>query len=242
MRVPLWVVFLVGCLITTVYYQIFNDNGWIFTALSCARIPAAIAGYVMYPRLRCLLKWLILASAAFALGDLLAYNYPLFFGMPYPFPSIADVPYLLFYPLFGYGILAQFRKWGVEIRWRPFLPIAFFITAAVTFWIAWESVPITLGLAVSILYPVGDILLIYCVWCMRKVVSCSASVLLIWSVRVLVVADVLYSWVTIHGTYQPPGDLDWLWLVSYALMGAAMLHGSMRELPRGHSNKGKCAT
>lgn len=242
MRSYLWIVFLVGCLVSTVYYEMVDNSGILFTVLSCARVPAAALGYLMYPRLRCLLKWLFLAVSVFAAGDLLAYNWPELFGTAYPFPSIADIPYLIFYPIFGYGILTQLKRWGVSLDFYPLLPVALCIAFVLTFWIAFESIPITLGLVVSALYPIGDILLLYCIWRMREVVSCTASALLMKSIGLLVVADIAYSWVTIHGTYQPPGALDWLWLVSYALMGAATLHPSMGERPQGYCKKGITAT
>ena len=152
-----------------------------------------------------------------------------------PFPSIADVGYLLFYPLFAAGIflLPDIRLLPRE-RFKILLDAAIvMVSAALVFWvflispIVASTEVITLDLVISTAYPVMDLLLFFALMelLFRKLDSqeCIPALLLALGMVLFLIADVVFSIQTQNGTYLSGGILDTIWIISNLLIGLAGL-------------------
>jgi class 3 adenylate cyclase len=214
----------------------FNDVVY-YPGLGFAASAAIVAG-VLWHRPSHPLAWLLFAAgqALFALGDVLfgVYDHVLNEDV---FPSAADGFYLAGYPALAAGLWLLVRQRSSGRDWESLIDAAI-VTIGLGV-VAWETliVPYTsddsLSLVeklFSIAYPLGDVLLL----------AVAARLLLGTGVRTvaygflaaaivcLLVADPLYSFVELRGTYGGGGALDAGWIVSYMLWGAAALHPSMR--------------
>jgi len=178
------------------------------------------------------LPWYLIAmgQAGWVVGDVL------YDSLPYRSPSVADVAYLLAYPLLGAGLVMMIRS---RSRGRDLAGLI-------------DSAIVTLGLGllswvfvtdpiiddattplverlVAAAYPLGDILLLACV--IRLVtdpgVRSSAFRLMVGAMGLVVIADTFYA-------AAPAPDyakvLDLLWLGSYVLWGTTALHPTMAQL------------
>jgi diguanylate cyclase len=160
-----------------------------------------------------------------------------------PFPSLADVFYLAVYPLFATGLLvlgrARSAKQGpngldetlILTIGVGLLAWVFLITPT---WAAYEE-PLVNRL-VGVAYPFGDLLL----FAMLMQVAASGGArntafrLVAGSVGAMLAADGVFA----AGAFVPAIAahtylLDFGWLLSYVLWGAAALHPSMRDLSVG---------
>lgn len=160
-----------------------------------------------------------------------------------PFPSVADVGYLLFYPIFAAGIfLLPEVPLSSRERIKILLDAAILIaSAALVFWI-FLIVPIvashevvTLDLAVSVAYPIMGLVLLFALieLLFRKLEPHGRPQLLLLalSMAILVITDAIFSIQTDDGTFVSGGLLDTGWLVTYLLMGlAGVLQASPRQL------------
>ena len=180
--------------------------------------------------------WLILAlgQLSFVLGDIL-WTWFAAIGED-PFPSAADVAYLLGYPLLAVGL-------GIAIRRRVrggdragLLDGAILATGAVVVW--WMFVlgplvelsdPDPLSFVIGIAYPIGDLLLLGLALSLVMTPGAkSASFrLLTANLVVLLVGDIVYSLQTIDGTYVDGGLLDTVWLIAYGLFAMSAAHPTM---------------
>ena len=225
-----WAIFLLVSIVLSVYYQYVDKSGGLFAVISFGRVFAIGLALWLYRDTRAagFLRWFFGASLLFAIGDTLAYNYQFFFGQDLPFPSAGEPFYLLYYPLILCGLMAMMRREGFTNA-RAYETFAVVILSTFLQW-ALVTGPLTddSNSAVSVLYPLFDVLMIYCVARLFTVTRNNpALIMLVASALVLFMADCLYAWVTVRAGYSTPGDLDILWLVSYALMGAAALHPSI---------------
>jgi PAS domain S-box-containing protein len=173
------------------------------------------------------------AQLLFASGDLVYYH--LRGGSRFPGPS--DVLYLTSYVVFVPSLLLlmgkrfPWRDWGGHID-------AILITTAlgVATWMMFldESFSPTwsLGSAVSLSYPIADVI---CIGVMIRIgLAPGRRNLSYWLVLVsllpLLVADGSYVLPAISDTFSPGHWLDIGWLGSYTLLGAAALHPSMVDV------------
>ncbi len=159
-----------------------------------------------------------------------------------PFPSIADVAYLAGYPLLIGAFLLCVR---IRIRGgdRTGLLDAAILATAVSLagWIvlvrpAMEGDYDALSLAVSMAYPIGDLLAFGVVIGLLATPGARTQsfVFLVAGVLAMFVADVVYAHVAALDAYVDGGPLDLLWLASYVALGLAALHSSMREVAAPH--------
>jgi len=157
-----------------------------------------------------------------------------------PFPSLADVFYLAVYPLFAAGLLVlgrarNTRQGDIGLEETLILTVGLGLLAWVFLiaptWTAYDE-PLLTRL-VGVAYPFCDLLLFAML--MRLVTSAgtlnTAFRLLVGSVGVMLVADGVFA----AGAFVPAIAahaylLDFGWLLSYVLWGAAALHPSMCEL------------
>ncbi|GAA4059025.1 EAL domain-containing protein [Streptomyces shaanxiensis] len=192
--------------------------------------------------------WWVLAAGllAFAAGDTYYNVQEAYFAASNPFPSPADACYLAVYPLFAAGLfgLVRYRWVGHDL---PSLLDALIITAglALPVWVSlvqplarlegltWEQ------RAISIAYPLGDILVLAL---LARLLTPSpgsgpnhAVQLLVLGTLTLLCFDIAYGILQLNSTWQTGTLLDSGWIVFYTAWGLAALHPSMAELTASES-------
>jgi diguanylate cyclase (GGDEF)-like protein/PAS domain S-box-containing protein len=187
------------------------------------------------------LAWYLLAAAelCFIAGDT-SYNVLTeIMHQDNPFPSVADVFYLLTYPLFAAGILLIIRARSSS-RDIASLIDAVIITTGLGL-LSWVYLIVPNFLAddlnvferiVSVAYPLGDVLILAM---LARLVAggglrIRSMVLLVTGALGLMVADVLYGLIQLNGVWTIGGPVDTGWAVFYLAWGTAALHPSMHRL------------
>jgi diguanylate cyclase (GGDEF)-like protein len=213
-------------------------QSFLYDVIGASAILVALAG-VRRHRPDRMAPWLLIAAgqALFVAGDLV-WNWFEIIGVD-PFPSIADVLYLAGYPFIALGLFLMIRH-RLAGGDRGGLVDAAILTTAVailswTFLIQPQAVGADidpLSLAISLAYPLCDLLLIGVA--MGLVTTPGARTvsfqLLATSLLLLLVADQIYALQNLEGTYVSGGSIDTLYLIAYLLFGASALHPSMRRL------------
>jgi two-component system cell cycle response regulator len=183
--------------------------------------------------------WYLLAigQATYALADLAFYLDRGVLHIDY-YPFVDDALYLASYPLFAAGLLLFVR------RRTPSWDVASIIDATVValggglvMWVYLmapqlaDTTQSPLAKAVSIGYPAMDLLL--ATIAVRMALGRSRPTrphrMLYGWVGLLFVADVVYGYQELTGTYDVGNVLDLLWLSAVLLLGAAALHPDMRS-------------
>ena len=158
-----------------------------------------------------------------------------------PFPSIADLFYLIFYPLFAIGIyyLPRF-SFNLTEKLKIFLDMGIIvITVGLIFWIfliipTLSSQQNSFDNIISISYIIGDLLLFFVL--LRGIYSKFDDYfvpILFLSIGILfmIVTDSLYAFQTLQGTYLSGGLLDTGWIISFVFVGlAAFLQATDEKL------------
>jgi signal transduction histidine kinase len=215
---------------------VFNQ-GPVFNAVGAAGVVAILVGVRLH-RPSDTRPWYLFAAgqALFVSGDVIAYNYPRFFGRELPFPSIADVLYLAVFPVIVAGLLLLIRRRS-RGRDRASLIDSVIIATGVGLlsWIfliapyAHDGSLTTPARLTSMAYPLMDLLVLSVA--VRLTVSSGnrgrSYLLTIAAIAALFASDATYGWLQLHATYQPGGLLDGGWIAFYLLWGAAALHPSM---------------
>lgn len=187
--------------------------------------------------------WILIAlgQASFVVGDLLWFYFDAIGEEP--FPSLADVLYLGGYPFIALGLFLMIRRRLGGGDRGGLLDAAILTTgAAVLSWtflmrpVIADTELDLLSLSISLAYPIGDVILIgVAMGLLTTDGARTASFgLLAASLGSLVVADMIYAFQSLEGTYVAGATLDNLYLVSYVLFGASALHPSMRVLTDPH--------
>ncbi|MCW2831643.1 MAG: hypothetical protein JWP31_2335, partial [Aeromicrobium sp.] len=212
-----------------------TDVIYLGVVLSC--VAAMIVGInVNDPAHR--LPWILMAVGQFAwfVGEATFIYRDDVLGID-PSPSVADVAYLLAYPLLAAGIGVLIPR-SRRVRDSVSLIDGAVVTVSlgVLLWVVAagpvlrdDSMP-WLDRAVAIVYPVGDILLLgMLVRLMFSPGARTAAFRLICAAVVpLIVADAIYANESILPDH--PVVADMLWMTSYVLWGTAALHPTMRTL------------
>ena len=183
------------------------------------------------PRLRWGWRLVAIAFACYFAGDVIWTVYEVVGSAPYP--SAADVLYLLFYPVMLGGLLC-FAEGRREITERVRLTLDLAIVAiagtAVVIYVVLgptivESGPDPLQTAISIAYPAGDIVLLVGLGSvlLRRRARSSARALQFMAAGLLffIAGDLAYGYITLHSTYQGGDPVDSLWMVAMALFAIA---------------------
>ena len=240
-----WLVYLVAMAAATVAYLIgpgVLDSGPFYNVIG-ASCPVAIVLGVRIHKPASRFPWyaFALGQTLFIVGDVFAYNYRTLFGEGLPFPSIADGFYNAFYPLIIVGVLVLTRQRYVLPDRASLIDAAIVsVSLGALSWIylmaPWAHDPSLSFWAkiVSLAYPVMDVLVLGVV--VRLAVGAGyrgpSFVMLTTGIGALLVTDSIYCWKLVHGGYDTGAVLDIGWATFYALLGAAALHPSMRNLAR----------
>jgi len=243
---PAWARFGAGCaLLVLAYYAAPSlglsglPQGLTYTGLSALATGAlTVAIFVRKPAVWP--AWALLAAGQFVytIGDA-AYAVINELSGDVPYPSVADGFYLAAYPLLAAGLMTLVRRrtpgWHL-----PTMVDAAIVgsAAALLWWIYLLSPLIRTGdesfatLLVTTAYPIMDLLVL--VVALRLTLGAGsrpvAYHLLLASMALMLAADVVYALRSAGGTWQDYTWVDGLWLASYALLGCAALHPSMRRL------------
>jgi diguanylate cyclase (GGDEF)-like protein/PAS domain S-box-containing protein len=155
------------------------------------------------------------------------------------FPSYVDVVYLAIYPLLIVGLTLLVRR-RTPGRDRASVVDAAIVTCGLGL-VSWMVLVVpyvrTGGLSLverltSIAYPLGDVALLAIA--ARLAVGSGRRPVAFWlltgSIVPLLVADGLYGYMNLAGTWHEHNPVDVLWIAFYAGWGAAALHPSMRAL------------
>jgi diguanylate cyclase (GGDEF)-like protein len=174
-----------------------------------------------------------IAQAVFALGDLIWAVYEVGLGLD-PYPSAADIFYILYYPLFFAGIvLLSTRGFSPEEWVRKGLDVGTaLITSILIFWTlligpiaAANSTEPVLVQILAIAYPVGDLLLIWALLTIlltqHKLRNSTPVILISLALLVLISTDMIYSFQSLVGDYVSGSLLDLGWIAATLLTGIA---------------------
>ncbi len=201
-----------------------------------------------HPRLRS--AWLLLAAGglSYLAGDLAQSLYETFGRVPYP--SVADAFYLAFYPLILAGLLRatpRRRTTGERVRVALDLAVVGLAAGAVLIIVVLGPEVVASGqdafkTAVSIAYPVGDMILVLGLGSvvMRPTLPSSelAFRLLGAGLAFFVVGDVVYNYIQLHSTYHGGDLVDSFWMVAVALFAVA---GAAQGTPAPGEDEGRDA-
>ncbi|HSB38883.1 MAG TPA: EAL domain-containing protein [Gaiellaceae bacterium] len=214
----------------------FKGAGPLINVVGFSGVAAIVVGIRMHqPRAR--VAWLLFGAGQllFFSGDVYTYSNP-----DASFPSLGDALYLAVYPVLMAGLLVLVRRRNPR-RDPAALIDALILTIGIGL-LAWvfliaPNIHLTditwLGKAVSIAYPLGDVLLLAAA--IRLAVDTGkrapAFYLLAGSIVCLLATDSAYNLALLKGTYDHSQLIyDLGWMAYYVLWGAAALHPSMRVL------------
>jgi diguanylate cyclase (GGDEF)-like protein/PAS domain S-box-containing protein len=242
-RRPLWAAYLVaGLALTGLYLAVppFEGSGPLINLLGLSG-PVAIAIGVAVYRPRARAAWLLFAAGQFLFfsGDVYTYSYPKLTGADVPFPSPGDGLYLLVYPVLMAGVFLLVRRRNPDGDRAGVIESSILtVGIALLSWVFLVAPNIhlsglsTFATAVSVAYPLGDVLLL--AGAVRLAVDMGkrapAFYLLVGSIVCLLTTDSVYTKLLLDNTYTHQLWLDTGWIMYYLLWGAAALHPSMRTL------------
>ena len=238
----LWLWFAAGGLLAIPAYYLLSSSPLsqdvLFVSIGTSVVPAILIG-VRANRPHQARPWLVLATAAtlMSLANLVWYLYPPAFHTPLGSPSVADG-----LDLAGYGLLIAGMAMLIRARTRAsdngFLDTTILtVSLGVLSWafligpyVQKSSLPFGVHL-VSAAYPLVDILLVGLL--VRLVLTPGARGAAFWLLSAYLVcqllADTGYALELQRGVPFGSGIFTG-WLASYAFLGAAALHPSMRKL------------
>lgn len=189
--------------------------------------------------------WLLIALSqlAFMLGDVLWFVYESVLFIE-PFPSLADVFYLLCYPLLLVGIFMiptdKTSKMDGAKKWLDALIVL--SAAMMVFWITMIN-PLTVDLKentfiiqfLTLAYPAGDIMLFAALLILLyknpKGRLQNAYLFLSLSILFQIVTDILFSVQSLTDSYVSGGWVDIGWVFGYLLMGVAgLVHAKTQDI------------
>ena len=208
--------------------------------LGLSGVAAIVAGVLIHRPAR-MVPWLLLAAAnlSFVAGQVSFLVASLIQHQPLPFPSYADVLYLLTYPLIAAGLLAFIRARNPDRDQRSVID-ALTLTVGLAL-LSWMYLVLPyvhnpqlswLQKSVSIAYPLGDVLVLALL--ARLLApgtgrSRSFQLLTLGMVGQLV-SDTWFGGLQLYGSFHNGTVVDLGWAVMYGAWGAAALHPTMAQL------------
>ena len=186
------------------------------------------------------MPWLLLAAAnACFIAGQLSFLVAERIHAVLPFPSFADILYLMEYPFYAAAALVFIRFRSPERDRRSVLDaLTLTVGLALLSWLyvvlpyARDPALTWLQKTVAAAYPLGDVLVLAMVARLLapETMRSRAVQLLTAGTVGLLTADVLYGLIQLHGTFHNGTAVDLGWAVLYAAWGAAALHPSMAQL------------
>jgi diguanylate cyclase (GGDEF)-like protein len=181
--------------------------------------------------------WGLYAAAMMfsAIAEAMWATYELAFGRENPLPSIADLVWLVSYPLSFTALIRLSAGRRRENHPETFLSLDALLFSLAGAALAWEFLMIpVLGLGTdrltvitSLAYPMGDLLLLGGLASLGLSASRRSlpkgTTWIVASVLVMLAADVAYTRMNVHGTYATGAWVDPLWPLGYALTSIAAL-------------------
>jgi diguanylate cyclase (GGDEF)-like protein/PAS domain S-box-containing protein len=201
----------------------------------------ASAARHLSPELRRAWRWLAIAYLAFWLGDVIYVWYNQV-AIEIPYPSVADIAYLAYYPLLLLGLLSFPRVIGSRTEHARFWLDAATIALGGAM-VVWYFVlgPLATGgtgdledvasIVLAVAYPVGDLVLLLGIGVIltrspRQLPRHTISLLLV-GLLVSLAADVAYGAQNLDGSYISGGWVDGLFMLAWGFLGgSAFLAGN----------------
>jgi signal transduction histidine kinase len=219
---------------------------WALIGLS--GIAAIVAGiYAYMPATRKGFMCLAVANLLFIFGDTYYNIQEFIFHRSNAFPSLADIFYLITYPLFiaGMVIFIRSRTAGRSEKGAILDAAIFALGLAMLLWVyliipsASADASLTVK-TLSISYPVFDIL----VWAMLvRLLLTGIRIRAIQFLAVgavgLIISDIVYAFNQFYGVWNNGSFIDVGWICFYSFWGAAALHPSMKSLDKPFSKDPK---
>jgi diguanylate cyclase (GGDEF)-like protein/PAS domain S-box-containing protein len=231
--------FLLTAVLSVGFYAFPGWHMVLWSAIALASAAAMALGIRRHrPRRRT--PWVVLAVGVltFAAGDTTYNLLTTVFGQQNPFPSYADLFYLVTCVLVNVGMVLLVRSM-THGRDRSNLVDAVILTLGVGLldWIFLINPYVVapdltlLQKAVSIAYPLSDVLLLATVFRVLGTARRSPTVVLLGiGCAGLLFSDVVYGLGQLNGSWQIGGPIDLGWIALYACWGLAALHPSMVRL------------
>jgi diguanylate cyclase (GGDEF)-like protein len=235
-----WWVFLATGVALSCGYLLLPHGAQVATelGLGVASVVAQVTGLRRYrPRRPAPWRLLVVGTASLVAGDAVYAWYDLT-GATVPFPSAADVVYLLGYPFLLGGLGVAVRRSGPRDN-AAWLDAAIWTGGAfVAGWlpfIAPYAGNTTFGTGqrwLALGFPLMDLVALLLVVHLinRQHEAGRAHRLLAYGLATMFFADVLYGMRSLTGHYHSGELTDLGWLFFYVALGSAALHPSMREL------------
>jgi diguanylate cyclase (GGDEF)-like protein/PAS domain S-box-containing protein len=229
--------------LTVLFYAVPAISMYTWAAIGLSAAIAVLVGVRMHrPSKR--LPWFLLSAvlASFTAGDTTYNILTDFLGQENPFPSLADVFYLLVYPMLAVALLIFIRaRSGADNRAAlldALVPTAGLGLLSWVFLISPYVRDDNMGLLeklTSASYPLGDVLALAMLLRLltagaRKPIALTT---LAAGVTALLATDVVYGLRQLDGTWQVGGPTDSGWIFFYTALALAALHPSMRRLTSG---------
>lgn len=227
--------------LTLVYYRNPDERIIWWTGIGLTGVAAIVVGTRLnrpaHPQYWYLLA---LANLSFTIGEIAQVIQTEYLAQ-FDFPSVADGFYLAEYLLYAVGV-SGFIRWRTAQQDRGSLIDALILTVGLAL-LAWIYLIVPyernpdlswFQKAVSVAYPLGDILILAML--MRLLVPRGGKSKALWLLAFgtlgMLVADVAYGLIQLHGVWRIGSPVDLGWAVFYCAWGAAALHPSMVELTR----------
>lgn len=153
-----------------------------------------------------------------------------------PYPSIADLFYAAYYPIFFIGtLLLSLENHVITQKFKNTLDMAIIISGAFLFYWCILLQPISaanlnapwFARVLAVAYPVGDILLLAAIlWLLNSNPNRYAKpqvITLLLGILAMILTDTLFSYQSLRGSYESGAVLDFGWTLSYTLTGLAGL-------------------
>ncbi len=221
------------------YYGLPGVRSETWALIGLSGVSAIVAGVIINRPAR-KAPWLLLAGAnlSFIAGQT-SFLVLTQIGAKVPFPSFADVLYLLTYPLYAAGLLI-FIWWRTPDGDRRSLIDALTLTVGLAL-LSWIYLILpyvhnpalsSLQKCVAIAYPLGDVLVLAMLARLLAPGTArarSVQLLTLGTVGMLV-SDVLFGLIQLYGSFHNGTIADLGWAVLYGAWGAAALHPAMSEL------------
>lgn len=194
--------------------------------------------------------FMALGIGAWAIGELIWSYYNIFAGILIPYPSIADLSFVLYYPFFGAGIIlltdiTTVREYGVNSLVKIYSICIPIVMAILTYYFVFlqahgGAVDLNnpLKTFIDIAYPMGDIAIIVILVLrtgfklnfigQRLKITLTAITLGIFA---MYISDFIFTYSTTDGSYYVGAIADWLYTITLFLMslGLSNLHPKLLE-------------